>query len=199
MNTGTLLTIGYTEPDAAQRIATFLAQPHTGLVDIRYSPRCTWDAQWDKSALQVTYGQQYVHERCFGNVNYRKKGGPIQLVNPDERLPVVVRYLMNGGSLMLLCACKDYEHCHRRTVYELVMSAVDARLAEVQALQACPTMQYDEQRDCFTVPFPDGRLLCTTPTNFLAALSRMPRSYLDNPEHWLGCVDGRTVWIEVQP
>lgn len=200
MNTGTLLTIGYTEDNAKERIEAFLAQPRTGLVDIRYTPRCRWNAQWNKSALQAKYGRaKYVHEPCFGNVNYRKKDGPIQLANPDERLPAVVNFLIGGASLMLLCACKEYERCHRRTVYELVMSTVNARLAELEALQARPTMQYNEQRDCFAVQMPNGRLLCTTTENFLQASSSMPLASLDNPEHWLGCVDGKTVWIEVQP
>ncbi|MGH2508490.1 MAG: hypothetical protein ACRDHZ_13985, partial [Ktedonobacteraceae bacterium] len=66
MNTGTLETIGYTEKDAAQRLTAFLAQPHTGLVDIRYSPYCRWDAQWNKSALLTSYGPtKYTHMRCF--------------------------------------------------------------------------------------------------------------------------------------
>ncbi len=198
MNIGTLETIGYAEPDAAQRIAKFLAQPRTGLIDIRYSPRCRWDAQWNKSALQAKYTRQYIHLRCFGNVNYNKPGQPIQLANPNERLASLVNFLLNDASLMLLCACKDYEHCHRKTVYDLMMLEVEKRLAEVQALQAIPTMQYDTERRCFAVPFPDGRLLCTTPENFLEASGTMPLSSLDDPFQWLSYVDGNTVWIEVQ-
>lgn len=197
MNTGTLQTIGYTEQDAAQRIDAFLAQPKSGLVDIRYMPRCRWNAQWNKSALQAKYGRgKYVHERCFGNVNYNKPGQPIQLVNPDEQLNTVVNFLLSGGSLMLLCACKNYERCHRKVVYDLVMQAVQKRMVEEQERQMQPTMQYDEHRQCFTVPFPDGRLLCTTTENFRDASNKMPLAILDDPSNWLPHVDGKTVWIE---
>src|SRR3954465_15718908 len=100
MSIGTLETIGYTEKDAAQRITAFLAQPRTGLVDIRYSPRCRWDAQWNTRALLATYGStKYIHLRCFGNVNYNRPGQPIHLANPQERLYSLVNALLNGSSL----------------------------------------------------------------------------------------------------
>lgn len=194
---GKLYTIGYTEKDAAQQIEAFLAQEQTGLIDIRYRPRCRWNAQWNKSALQAKYGAyKYIHLRCFGNMNYNQPGQPIQLLNPDERLHSVVHALFNGISLMLLCACKDYERCHRKTVYDLVMQAVQERQAREQTVQSAPTMQYDEQRQCFAAPFPDGRLLCTTSENFLEASGIMPLAMLDDPLNWLPSVDGKTVWIE---
>jgi hypothetical protein len=130
MSIGTLETIGYAEKDATQRIDAFLAQPRTGLVDIRYSPRCRWNAQWNKSALQAKYGtRKYIHLPCFGNVNYHRPGQPISLANPRERLETVVNALLRGSSLMLLCACKDYEQCHRKTVYDLIMREVKQRQA----------------------------------------------------------------------
>jgi len=199
MQTGTLETMGYAEPDAAQRIATFLAQPRTGLVDIRYAPRCGWSAQWNKNALQAKYTRQYIHLRCFGNVHYNKPGRPIQLANPAERLPSLVNALLNGTSLLLLCACQDAEHCHRKMVSDLVMEAVQKRLVEIQEAQSMPTMQYDPTRNCFAVPLPDGRLICTTTEHFHEASGMMPLAYLDDPLHWLPCVDGQTVWIEGKP
>lgn len=130
---GKLETIGYTEEDAAQRIETFLTLPHSGLIDIRYSPYSRWDAQWTREALQAKYGsKQYIHLPCFGNVNYRRSDEPISLANPRERLDAVVNALLRGASLMLLCACKDYERCHRKTVYDLIMRELERRQAEPQ-------------------------------------------------------------------
>jgi hypothetical protein len=131
MTIGKLETIGYTEKDAVQRIEAFLAQPRTGLIDIRYSPRCRWDKQWNREALQAKYSsKQYIHLRCFGNVNYHRPGQPISLANPHEWLHNVVVALLHGSSLMLLCACKDYEQCHRKTVYDLIMREVERRQAQ---------------------------------------------------------------------
>lgn len=199
MTMGRLETIGYTEKDAVQRIDAFLAQPRTGIIDIRYSPRCRWNARWNKNALLRTYGPtRYIHLKCFGNVNYNQPGQPIQLANPNERLSSVVNFLVSGASLMLLCACKNYETCHRKTVYDLLTQALEDRIAEEQAFQAQPTMQYDAHRGCFCAPFPDGRLLCTTVENFQAAADLMPLETLDDPYRWLPYVDHKTVWIEVQ-
>ena len=128
MSIGTLETIGYTEKDAAQRIDAFLTLPRSGLIDIRYSPKSRVDAQWTKEALQAKYGsKQYIHLPCFGNVNYRHRDQPIRLANPRERLDSVVNALLRGCSLILLCACKDYERCHRKTVYDLIMREVAQR------------------------------------------------------------------------
>jgi hypothetical protein len=118
-----LETIGYTEKDAVARIATFLARDASGLVDIRLVPWCKWDAQWRKSELLATYGsKQYIHLPGFGNVNYNQPGQPIQLQDPEKHLAVVVKALQRGVFLMLLCGCKDYEQCHRKTVHELIMA-----------------------------------------------------------------------------
>jgi Protein of unknown function, DUF488 len=118
-----LETIGYTEKDAEARIAAFLAKPRSGLIDIRKVPWCGWSACWRKRELLAAYGsKQYIHLPGFGNVNYNQPGQPIQLQNPEKHLAVVVKALQRGASLMLLCGCKDYAQCHRKTVYELIMT-----------------------------------------------------------------------------
>lgn len=124
MQVGTFQTIGYTEQDAVRRIETFLTRPRSGLIDIRKDAFCSWNVQWNRDALKKKYGKQYIHLPCFGNLNHNRPGQPISLANPRERLDTVVHALMRGSSLMLLCACKDYEQCHRKTVYELVMQEV---------------------------------------------------------------------------
>ena len=122
---GELLTLGYTEPDALQRLDTFLAQSDTGLVDIRYSPRSRWRPVFNQAALIERYGPlKYGHCRELGNVNYNKPNEPIKLSAPEEGVRWVVRLLRGGHSVMLLCACKNYEHCHRKMAYDLIMAAL---------------------------------------------------------------------------
>lgn len=122
---GELLTLGYTEPDAMSRLDAFLAQPDTGLIDIRYSPRSRWHPKFTQAALLQRYGSlKYGHCRELGNVNYNKPGEPIKLYAPEEGVRLVIRLLQSGYSLVLLCACKEYEHCHRKTAYDLIMTTL---------------------------------------------------------------------------
>lgn len=133
MTLGTLKTIGYTEKAAVQRIEAFLTRPRSGLIDIRKDAYCSWSTQWNRDALKQKYGNQYIHLPCFGNVNHGQPGKPISLVHPGERLDEVVNALMRGSSLLLLCACKDYEKCHRKTVYDLIVHEVRRKLVQQQS------------------------------------------------------------------
>ncbi len=129
---GTLYTLGYAEPNATERLATLMAQPRTAIVDIRYAPYSRWAASWNSRALMHTYGPiRYHHVKELGNVNYNKPDLPIQLADPDVWVQKCVKSLRQGWSLVLLCACKDYEHCHRKTVYELIQAALSPRLINI--------------------------------------------------------------------
>ena len=124
-----LLTIGYLEKDASSAIDAFLAAARTVLLDIRKRKQSRWRPQFNKSALAGRYGAQYAVCPDLGNLNYRPedryKG--IALVNPDEGVRLVAHLLDSGVSVMLLCACRDYESCHRKTVYDLVMVSLADR------------------------------------------------------------------------
>jgi len=41
-----------------------------------------------------------------------------------------VQALQAGYSLILLCACEDYERCHRKTVKELIENALTVQTHE---------------------------------------------------------------------
>ena len=58
-------------------------------------------------------------------MNYNKPGKSIKLLEPAIGARLIIRLLQNGRSLVLLCACKDYERCHRKTVYDLVMDTLN--------------------------------------------------------------------------
>ncbi|HEY4386203.1 MAG TPA: hypothetical protein VGN34_17235 [Ktedonobacteraceae bacterium] len=128
---GSLETIGYTEEDAAQRVAHFMRRSHTVLLDIRFSPRSRlW--VWNGSALQAVYGSvgelsRYVQVRALGNVNFKHPDLPIMLYQPEPPVQALAQALSDGYSFLLLCTCKRYETCHRKVVYDLIQ----ARLAEL--------------------------------------------------------------------
>src|SRR6266536_4672392 len=131
MTTGTLYTLGYAEPNATERLETLMAQPRTALVDIRYAPYSRWAASWNKKALMEKYGQvRYTHVQQLGNVNYNNDL-PIQLADPDAWVQKCMRSLRAGWSLVLLCACKNYEQCHRKTVYNLIQAELSPRQVNI--------------------------------------------------------------------
>jgi hypothetical protein len=124
MNMGRLETIGYTEQYARERIDAFLAQPRSYLVDIRNTPYSRWNTNWNRNTLAARYEKRYVHLPGLGNLNYANKHLPIELADPEQHVSHLVTCLKRGCSYLLLCACKDYERCHRKTVYTLIMAAL---------------------------------------------------------------------------
>lgn len=128
---GTLETLGYMEDNAQQRLDAFLAQPHTALVDIRYSPRSRWKPAFNQRSLIERYGAiKYGHCKELGNVNYNKPNVPIKLYEPYQGAIRVARLIRSGYACILLCACKDYERCHRKVAYELIRDMLDHRIGE---------------------------------------------------------------------
>lgn len=125
-----LQTIGYTEPDAQARIDAFLAQDeNAALIDIRLSPRSRWQTAFNKAALEARYPTQYLHVQELGNLNYKDRTRGIDLLDAPSGTRQLLYLIEHGRSLMLLCACKDYESCHRKVVYELLLAAMAERKA----------------------------------------------------------------------
>ncbi|GLV56332.1 hypothetical protein KDH_31730 [Dictyobacter sp. S3.2.2.5] len=123
MKLGTLYPRGYAALDADQQVEVLMQSSDTLLLDIRLNPTSRWRPQWRKSALQERWRDRYIHKRDLGNVNYRNDQ-PIQLLNPARGIEEVAQMLRRGSSLVVLCACKDYEMCHRHTVVELLKIAI---------------------------------------------------------------------------
>jgi uncharacterized protein (DUF488 family) len=107
-----LYTLGYSgwTPEAIQEAA----QTHNAVVcDIRYAP-VSRHPQWRKHQLAQLLGARYQHVQALGNRNY-KSGGPVALADYDTGKQVIAEILATGQSVILMCACKDLAHCHRRT------------------------------------------------------------------------------------
>lgn len=118
-------TIGYMEENAIERIAAFMADENAVLLDIRETPVSRWKPAFNRKALIEQFGGfRYGWWPEFGNINHRPedrhKG--IALADPQAGLTRILKVLESGRSVMLMCACKDYEKCHRKTVYELIMA-----------------------------------------------------------------------------
>lgn len=69
-------------------------------------------------ALEAAWGGRYRHMRALGNVNYRWADAPILQANLETGIRWAVERLRVGYSLILLCARKDDDRCHRNLVEE---------------------------------------------------------------------------------
>ncbi len=123
---GQVYTLGYAVPGAMEQVEQVMSDPSMLLVDIRYAARSRWYPAWNKKALQSRWGVRYTHEQRLGNVNYKEREKPIQLLDPDKSLEGAVLLLRQGYSLLLLCACADYETCHRKVVAQLIAERMAA-------------------------------------------------------------------------
>ena len=123
---GQVYTLGYAVPGAMEQVDQLMSDPRVLLVDIRYAARSRWYPVWNKKSLQARWGVRYTHEQRLGNVNYKEREKPIQLLDPDKSLDGAILQLRQGCSLLLLCACADYEICHRKVVALLIAERMAA-------------------------------------------------------------------------
>lgn len=112
-----MYTFGYSGRKIAE-IRTAILELDAVLVDIRYSPRSRVP-MWAAGSLRKEFGTRYFHLEALGNAAY-KSGGPIQIA--DFELGKVTLSKM-GKSCLLMCACKEYGTCHRKTVADMLKAA----------------------------------------------------------------------------
>lgn len=112
-----------------EQLLSFLEEHDAVLYDIRYSP-FSRDSRWTKSAMRLKFGARYLHVKDFGNVNY-KNDGPVKLLNPDVGL-----FLLRSErkSIVLVCACRIADRCHRSTVAAL-LTKYGYQVSEIDAEQ----------------------------------------------------------------
>lgn len=122
---GSLSTLGYTEERAMDRVDTFLTQRRSYLVDIRLKPYASrFQPQWNRDALTRRYRGQYIWLKGLGNTNYQHRTLPFHLLDPEPHVRHLAEMLKEGHSYLLLCACKDYTHCHRKLVHDRILVAL---------------------------------------------------------------------------
>ncbi len=93
------------------------------LVDVR---RRTGRFHWKSSDFRAALESRYVHLRGFGNRNYRAPSLPIELHDPTTARNELKHLIGRTGckSTVLMCACEDYELCHRKAVVEFLKASV---------------------------------------------------------------------------
>ena len=120
MEHGKVYTVGYAADGSAQLLEQVMSNPAMLLIDIRLVPRSRWFVQWNKKQLVERWGKRYRHERRLGNLNYKNRRKPIELRDATGGIAFLVELLQAGYSVVLLCACVQYDACHRKFVADLV-------------------------------------------------------------------------------
>jgi uncharacterized protein (DUF488 family) len=89
------------------------------IADVRLRPYSR-AAVWNKGSFVKEFGPDYVHVPELGNRNY--KGGDIVIHDPEAGASRILA-LLEEHPVALMCVCKEYLKCHRRTAARLVCEA----------------------------------------------------------------------------
>jgi hypothetical protein len=122
---GRVATIGYHQPQAWQIVTRMICEQDWHLVDIRYNRRSYLD-KWSGSSLRRHFRSSYHAVPELGDVNQLAPANPIQLLDPATGLAKVTTWVEAGIDCLLLCACPDWQHCHRRLVATLLQQVSPA-------------------------------------------------------------------------
>jgi uncharacterized protein (DUF488 family) len=127
----TIYTAGYAAPGwTPEGLRAEAVRLGALVVDVRLFPR-SQRAGWAGAALEPVLGEHYVHVPELGNRNYRSRGGPIQIADPQGGVARVAPLLVER-SVILLCRCPQVETCHRRIVAALVQAAMEAPIVHLE-------------------------------------------------------------------
>ena len=141
----TLYTLGYTrlKPDEILRAAERL---DAVIADIRIAPRSR-HPMWNGAKMRAAWRERYVHIPELGNENYKgDRGDGVMLANPEAGSSRVLD-LLARQSVILLCACADWQTCHRRAAAELIgeRAGVEVTHLSVEDVRRLASPDVDQQ------------------------------------------------------
>jgi uncharacterized protein (DUF488 family) len=85
------------------------------VIDIRLVPQSQHFPEWRSKNLHAVFIKNYVHLPELGNKGFKEKRIDIADLETGLRM---VEGLSLESDLVLLCACKYYDKCHRKAVAE---------------------------------------------------------------------------------
>ena len=104
-----IYTTGYTGKNVAE-LSAMLERHDAVLADIRFAPYSK-HLEWRRDYLKLLLKNKYRHVSALGNRTYKEN--KITIHNFDLGLKVIESWNEN---VVLMCACKELENCHRLTV-----------------------------------------------------------------------------------
>lgn len=113
--TAKVYTFGYGGIPAAV-LAQMLDLLDADLFDIRYSAG-SMNPDYSGKRLAERLGFRYNHIRPLGNENYKRDNAPIKIMDYAAGL---IAIQCNPKPVVLMCACREYDSCHRHTVSQML-------------------------------------------------------------------------------
>jgi uncharacterized protein (DUF488 family) len=107
-------------------LAVIREQLNAVVVDIRFRPQSRLP-MWRQAALLRVFGDDYVWCQDWGSPNF-KAGPPHTMLDLDggwETIRLIER------PVILLCACRDKETCHRKPLSEWLERRHAAKVTEI--------------------------------------------------------------------
>jgi len=117
-----LYTVGYAKMKDPKLMKQLAQNSNSMVCDIRLSPRTSFPG-WAKESLQKLLGDRYIWIQAFGNENHHT-GMEVKLRDPSAGLQMALELLQQFDNLILLCGCKDYHSCHRKTTAEFLQKNI---------------------------------------------------------------------------
>ena len=105
--------IGYSAIGDLELITRTVIKLNAWLIDIRLSTRSAIPI-WRGRSFASKLGARYRHIPDLGNINY-KKAGPVKIKDLGKGLETLFQ-LLELSNLVLMCACKNRQACHRQVV-----------------------------------------------------------------------------------
>ncbi|MEO1427606.1 MAG: DUF488 domain-containing protein [Cyanobacteria bacterium J06632_19] len=113
-----ILTFGYGNRKDYQELIEYFEQYRVSfLVDVRISPRA-WSRKWYGDSVEklcVSKGIKYISKSALGNTSGNAKWLPPDKEEAKKSLDEVAEFACSG-TVLLMCAEKDWNRCHRTEV-----------------------------------------------------------------------------------
>jgi uncharacterized protein (DUF488 family) len=126
----TIYTLGYSGWKI-EDVEAVLERLDAILVDVRMVPRTRWQPQWNAAVLHARLGDRYVWLREFGNRNYKGTFEQIEIADFPAGKKRLREIAAPGKAIVLLCACRDVNICHRKVVAEMLAATWKAAVVHL--------------------------------------------------------------------
>jgi hypothetical protein len=134
--TPTIYTIGYRQSNVEEQLAALTAQGYH-LADIRRRAGSRYKADYNRWRLAYRFADYYHRLRELGNENYQRPSEPFVLLDEQAGLDKVERIInerSGGQGIILLCACANWQDCHRAYVADLLLDRLPgAQVIHIQS------------------------------------------------------------------